>query len=93
MIIITINISYLSDESAKAGLGLSGVLMHSFGGSFIYGFNYGFATFASRTYGAKNLPKFKLYVVQGFINLLGLLLVLVFISLFSYRIMIFAGQE
>lgn len=67
--------------------------MHSFGGSFLFGFNYAFATFASRAFGAKNLPKFKLFVVQGLINLLGLLLILVVISLFSYRIMIFAGQE
>ena len=93
MIIMTINISYLSDASAKAGLGLSGVLMHSFGGSFIFGFNYGFATFASRAFGARNLAKFKLFVVQGLLNLLALLSALVLISMFSYRIMLAAGQE
>ena len=93
MIIMTINISYLSNPEAKAGLGLSGVLMHSFGGSFIFGFNYGFATFGSRAFGAKNLPKYKVYMIQGLINLTALSLMLVLVSKFSYDIMIFAGQE
>ena len=93
MIISTINISYLSEESAQAGLGMSAAIMHIFGGSMIFGFNYGFATFASRAFGAKNISKFKLFVFQGFFNLLILLIMIVVISMFSYDIMLAIGQE
>ena len=93
MIILTINISYISSDAAKAGLGLSGVFVHSFGGATIIGFDYGYATFASRAFGAKNYSKFKLYFVQGFFNFAAMLMVLIIISMFSYRISILAGQE
>lgn len=59
IVILTINISKLSDSAAKAGLGLSGVLVHASGGSFIFGLNYGYGIFAARAFGAKNYQKFK----------------------------------
>lgn len=66
--------------------------MHALGGSFVIGFDYGYAIFASRAFGAKNYEKFKLYFVQGLVNLIGVLAVFVIVCLFSYRVSILAGQ-
>jgi hypothetical protein len=54
IIILTINISSVSSGDEKSALGVSWALMHSFGASLILGFNYGYATFASRAFGAIN---------------------------------------
>ena len=54
LVILTINLSQISDSALKAGLGLSGVLVHALGGSFIFGFNYGYGIFSSSAFGAKN---------------------------------------
>ena len=54
IIILTVNISYVESGDSKSALGLSWALLHSFGASLILGFNYGYATFASRAFGAIN---------------------------------------
>lgn len=93
IVILIINISYVSSGDEKSALGLSWALIHSFGGSLILGFNYGYATYASRAFGAINKEKFKLFFVQGLMNLGGLAGLLIVVSLFSYKICLSVGQE
>lgn len=92
IVILIVNISYASSDDEKSALGVTWALIHSFGGSLILGFNYGYATFASRAFGAVNKHKFKLFFVQGLKNLGGLLGLLIVVSLFAYKICLSLGQ-
>lgn len=93
LVLVTINLSRISDSAMKAGLGLSGVLVHCLGSSFIFGFNYGYGIFSSSAFGAKNYQKFKEYFVQGLTNASVLTAIFVLVCFFSYRLSILAGQE
>ena len=92
MTLLTVNLSNLSSPAAKVGLGYCGVLIRSLPGSLIFGFNYGYAIFASRTYGAKNFEKYKLYFLQGLINLSILILGLITLCYCSYEVTKWIGQ-
>jgi Na+-driven multidrug efflux pump len=83
----------LTDSAAKAGLGVSGVLVHALGGSFIFGLNYGYGIFGARAFGAKNVSKYKQYFVQGLTNLTALVILFMFVCFLSYRLSILTGQD
>ena len=85
IVILTINIAYVTSEEAKVALGLAIIVIRSFGGSLIFGFNYAYGIFASRAFGAKNQQKFQLYTIQGIFNLLVLLGLTLLITLTTYR--------
>lgn len=91
--IMTINLHYASGNVMTAGLGLSMILIHSLGGSLLYGFNNGYCNFACRAYGARNQRRFDSYLAQGLANLSALLMLLTALGLLSYRLSIATGQE
>jgi Na+-driven multidrug efflux pump len=93
VLIMTINLHYATNNVMVAGLGLSMILVHSLGGSLLYGFNNGYSTHASRAFGANNRTKFSKYCIQGFLNLFLLLILLVTFGLFTYQLCILTGQQ
>lgn len=93
ILIMTVNLHYATDNVMVAGLGLSMILVHSLGGSLLYGFNAGFSTYASRAFGANNRGKFNNYCLQGLLNLLLLLGLLIIFGFFTYRICLWTGQQ
>jgi MATE family multidrug resistance protein len=90
---MTINLHYSTSNVMTAGLGLSMILIHSLGGSLLYGFNNGYCNFACRAFGAKNQQKFDSYLAQGLLNLGVLLVLLTVMGMLSYRLGVVTGQE
>lgn len=90
---MTVNLHYAIDNAMVAGLGLSMILVHSLGGSLLYGFNAGYSTFASRAFSANNHTKYNSYFLQGLLNLAILLILLTALGLLTYQLCIFTGQQ
>lgn len=91
-VIENINMHYATSNQMMAGIGIATILVHCVGGSLTHGFNCAYTNFASRSFGAQNLRKFKQTFIQGLTNLGILLSLFVVLAFSSYKIVKWTGQ-
>jgi Na+-driven multidrug efflux pump len=93
VIINTINLHFCTNITMRAGLGCAIILIHSFGGLLVEGFNQAYVNFASKAFGANNKQKYSHYLFQGILTVILIELFVIMVGFLSYQLCMLTNQS